>query len=162
MRVVLGSKGIFPYYSSLLHLLFLSLFVMLRFAQNDTHNIMGYIFVTRDGECVIVVDGRGMCGLHFCNPQTVGRVVGGMGMGYIFVTRKQWVVGGGDVDSIFVTRDGVCETVVVGRWMCWLHFCNPRTNGWVVGGWGMGYIFVTRGYVWRCLEGRWGRWGRWV
>ena len=28
-----------------------------------------------------------LCGLHFCNPQAVGRVVGGMG--YIFVTRKQ-------------------------------------------------------------------------
>ena len=48
MRVVLGCKGIFPFYSSLLHLLFLPLFVMLRFAQNDTHNIVGYIFVTRD------------------------------------------------------------------------------------------------------------------
>ena len=28
-----------------------------------------------------------MGGGHFCNPQTVGWVVGGGGMGYIFVTR---------------------------------------------------------------------------
>ena len=35
-----------------------------------------------------MVCGELVFGLHFCNPQTVGRVVGGMGMGYIFVTRE--------------------------------------------------------------------------
>ena len=34
------------------------IFVMLRFAQNDTHNIMGYIFVTRDG-VMLLGCGRG-------------------------------------------------------------------------------------------------------
>ena len=35
-------------------------------------------------------------------------------MGYIFITRKQWVVGGWDVGYIFVTRDEECVAVVVG------------------------------------------------
>ena len=30
---------------------------------------MGYIFVTRNEACVIVVGGMGMCGFHFCNPR---------------------------------------------------------------------------------------------
>ena len=37
----------------------------------------------------VMVCGELVLGLHFCNPQTVGRVVGGMGMGYIFVTRNE-------------------------------------------------------------------------
>ena len=37
---------------------------MLRFAQNDPHNIMGYIFVTRNETCVIVVLGSGIYGLQ--------------------------------------------------------------------------------------------------
>ena len=40
----------------------------------------------------------------FCNPQTVGRVVGG-----------------GDVGYIFVTRNEACVAVVVGMGMCGLH-----------------------------------------
>ena len=61
-----------------------------------------------------------LCGLYFCNPLTVGRVVGGMGMGYIFVTRKQWVVGGGDVGYFFVTRE--CLSFVVFVEDVWVIF----------------------------------------
>ena len=47
---------------------------------------MGYIFVTRDEECVIVVVRREMYGLHFCNPRVLGLCglcgVGGGFMGY--------------------------------------------------------------------------------
>ena len=89
MRVVLGSKGIFPFYSSLLHLLFYPLFVMLRFAQNDTHNIMGYIFVTRkywDGRYGVAC---APLWITFCNPQMMEFCgVCGECVGYIFVTRK--------------------------------------------------------------------------
>ena len=73
MIVVLGSKGIFL--STPLYSIYSSypLFVMLRFAQNDSHNIMGYIFVTRDWvmllgcgrgciECVLFVVGQ--CKIH--------------------------------------------------------------------------------------------------
>ena len=45
-------------------------------------------------------------------------------VGYIFVTRKQmgWVVGGGGMGYIFITRDEECVIVVVRREMCGLHF----------------------------------------
>ena len=45
-----------------------------------------------------------LCGLHFCNPQTDGRVVGSGGMGYIFVTHNE-----------------ACVAVVVGSGMYGLH-----------------------------------------
>ena len=105
MRVVLGSKGIFPFYSflllstpSTLPTPSLSCFASLRMTPITS-------WVT------------------FCNPQTVGRVVGGMGMGYIFVTRKQmgWVVGRGGVGYIFVTRNETCVAVVVGNGIYGLH-----------------------------------------
>ena len=71
------------------------------------------------------------CGLHFCNPQA-----------------EAWVVGGGGMGYIFVTRDEECGSVVVGRWMCGLHFCNPQMMEFcgVCGGC-VGYIFVTREYM---------------
>ena len=77
-----------------------------------------------------MVCGELVLGLHFCNPQTDGRVVGGGGMGYISVTRNEacvlsWV-GWGCMGYIFVTRDEECVIVVVRRWMCGLHFCNPQ------------------------------------
>ena len=69
MRVVLGSEGIFPFYSSLLHLLFLPPPSLSCFASLRMTPITSWV--------------------TFCNPQTVGRVVGGGG-GYIFVTRECW------------------------------------------------------------------------
>ena len=91
---------------------------MLCFAQNDTHNIMGYIFVTRKQMEGLLAVG----GVHFCNPQTVGRGVGGGGMGYIFVTREQmgWVVGGGGMGYIFVIHKQWGGLLAVGMWVTFL------------------------------------------
>ena len=46
---------------------------------------MGYIFVTRDEECVIVVVRREMYGLHFCNPRVLGFV------GFAVLVEDLWV-----------------------------------------------------------------------
>ena len=61
---------------------------------------MGYILVTRQQDGRVMVWEVCFCGLHFCNPQTDGWIVGGGGMGYIFVTRNK-----------------ACVAVVVGRGM---------------------------------------------
>ena len=60
----------------------------------------GYRNVTREQWDGVMVGRVCLGGLHFCNPQTVGRVVGGMGVGYIFVTCNETcvaVVGGSGI-----------------------------------------------------------------
>ena len=72
---------------------------------------------------MIVVDGRGMCGLHFCNPQTVGRGVGG-GVWVTFCNPQMMEfcgVCGECVGYFFVTRNEACVAVVVGMGMYGLH-----------------------------------------
>ena len=58
---------------------------------------------------MIVVGGRGMFGLHFCNPRTLRR--------------------GLMVWRVCLCRLNFCNPQTVGcwRWGCGLHFCNPRT-----------------------------------
>ena len=74
--VVRGSKCVFPERS----------FTALRMTISVSD--AGYKNVTREHGAGSLVWDVYLCGLHFCNPQTVGRVVGGWVMGCIFVTRE--------------------------------------------------------------------------
>ena len=81
----------------------------------------GYKNVTREHGAGSLVWGVCLCGLHFCNLQTEVWVVGGGGMGYIFVIHNKavWLswLGGGCVGYIFVTHKQLGGLLVVWVWV---------------------------------------------